>query len=341
MKRVICSFIVGLLFLAITCSKGVEPTQTAVNTGDDNAACQSCKGSVSFTKNLSTAELAGLVKENGVEIKEFSYKDGDIVGGYVLQNGESIESAINNFKSKHISFLVEAGGQIATNLAKERDQVAVSGYSALGKKMSSLLEKAKADDINIVSMKVAASSLGKLKGLSVIGDVSIKDETKYGLSKSAEVASTSHEPWAPYYGKSKVTNQMTFQFLYFNYILGFGSTSTYECETQVYNKNFADFDGYWSSNFPNAYYDTPFSDQIDNFTIGSFTARQFTINAMYYAQMTLRPQTAPTATVRIKGQLGHRYPSSCYSTWCVFADATTSSLVTFTAPITNYLEWYY
>jgi hypothetical protein len=338
-KKVICSLAIGLLILAVTCSKESKPT--AIGSANDNAVCQSCKGSVSFTKSLSTAELTALVKENDVEITEFSYRDGDVVGGYVLQNGESIESAVDNFKSKHLSFLSEASGQIAANLAKESDNSAASGYQALGKKMSSLLAKANAGDVGIVGMKVSESSLEKLKGLSIVGDVTVKDEAQTGLSKSAAVASTSHESWAPYYGKSKVTNQMTFQFLYFNNVSAFGSNSTYECETQVYDKNFANFDGYWSSNFPNAYYDTPFLDQIDNFTIGSYTAKQFVPYNMYYAQMTLRPQTAKTASVIIKGQLGHRYPSYCYSTWCVFADATTGHLTDFTAPITDYKVWYY
>lgn len=55
--------------------------------------------------------------------------------------------------------------------------------------------------------------------------------------------------------------------------------------------------------------------------------------------MSLRAGSASTATVRIKGQKGHRYPSWCYSTWCVFADATTGSMATFTAPAG--MSWQY
>jgi|WetSurMetagenome_2_1015567.scaffolds.fasta_scaffold20977_3 hypothetical protein len=341
MKRVFWSLVVGLALLVIACSNESKPTQASVGSENTNSPCPTCDGNVSFAKSLSTAELASVVKDNGIEIKEFSYQDGDVTGGYVLQNGEGIESAIDNFKSKHISFLVEAGSNITANLAKESDAVALSGYQSLGKKMSTMLAKARAGDISIVGMKVAPGSLEKVKGLNIISNVSTVETAPTGLSKSTNIQSTSHESWAPYYGKSKVTRQLTFQFLYFNNISDFGSTSTYECETQVYDKNYADFDGYWSSNFPRAYYDTPFLDQLDNFTVGCAQASSLQINTMYYAEMTLRQQTSPTALVRIKGQKGHRFPSGCYSTWCIIADATTGSLTYFTAPISSYLEWWY
>jgi len=117
------------------------------------------------------------------------------------------------------------------------------------------------------------------------------------------------------------------------------ASSTYEHETQVYNKNFADYNGYWSSNLPRAYYDTPFCDSIDNFTIGSAQASSIRVNSQYYTYMALRAGSASNATVRTKGQKGHRWPSWCYSTWCIFADATTSSMATFTAP--GGMSWWY
>lgn len=343
MKKILFSLVFGLLFLTITCTNESKPTQASAISESANPVCPTCAGNVSFTKSLSVAELAAVVKDNGIEVEEFSYQDGDITGGYVLQNGENIESAIGNFKSKHLSFLSEAGVTIASNLAKASDQIAVNGYQALGKKMTVMLAKANSGDISIVGMKVTHGSLEKVKGLNNVSDVSTPETALTGLSKSATIHSTGagHESWAPYYGKSKVTRQLTFQFLYFNKVSDFGSNSTYECETQVYDKKYADFDGYWSSNFPRAYYDTPFSDQIDNFTVGCAQASSLQANTMYYTEMSLRQQTSSTAQVRIKGQKGHRLPIGCYSTWCIFADATTGSLANFYAPINSYLEWWY
>ena len=81
------------------------------------------------------------------------------------------------------------------------------------------------------------------------------------------------EPWAPVSGYSSVNQTKTcnrFKFASFNG--QYGDDDTYEHETQVYNNAFADYDGYWSSSLPTKYYDTPFSDDIDNFAIGSARA---------------------------------------------------------------------
>jgi hypothetical protein len=342
-KKILCSLVVGLSLFAITCTNEGKPMQASVSPENINSTCPTCEGDVSFAKNLSTTELAAVVRDNGIEVKEFSYQDGDIAGGYVLQNGENIESAIDNFKSKHISFLEEAGSSITANLAKESDLVASSGYQSLGKRMSTMLTKAKVGDISIVGMKVAPGSLEKAKGLNIVSNVSMAETTPTGLGKSATTLSSSHESWAPYYGKSKVTRQLTFQFFYFNKVSDFGSTSTYECETQIYDKKYADFDGYWSSNLPRGYHDTQFCDTsaVDVFAVGCAQASSLLVNTMYYAEMSLRQQTSPTAFVRIKGQKGHRFPTNCYSTWCAWPDFTTGSLTSFTAPINSYLEWWY
>jgi len=188
------------------------------------------------------------------------------------------------------------------------------------------------------------------------------------------------EIWAPYKGYSSVNQDKTYNNFYFQNIEGvFSDIETYEHETQVYNTEFADYDGYWSSNLPRAYYDTPFDDEIDNFTIGSAQASDIVSNKRYYTYMALRKGNDSDCTgccsyhggvcctngvamccdgtalsescqaecdkckdfsiVRIKGQRGHRVPSWCYSTWCIFADETTSSMCVLHAP--EYKSWTY
>jgi hypothetical protein len=66
------------------------------------------------------------------------------------------------------------------------------------------------------------------------------------------------EPWAPYSGYSSVNQDKAYNRFYFSNIEGvYSDIETYEHETQVYNTQFADYDGYWSSNLPRAYYATP------------------------------------------------------------------------------------
>ena len=147
---------------------------------------------------------------------------------------------------------------------------------------------------------------------------------------------SARESWAPLGGTSKVTQNETFQQFIFSKNISdqFNSKSTYEHETQVYNKNFANYNGYWKSNLPRAYYDTPAFDNksLKNFTIGSSQASSIKGRNWYYTYMRLKAGTDNKATVRIKGQKGHRWINWIHSTWNIFADATTSSMLTFSAP---------
>lgn len=97
----------------------------------------------------------------------------------------------------------------------------------------------------------------------------------------------------------------------------FDFISTYEMETQVSGKDFADYDNSkadnWKSNLPRKYIDTqrldcwPFANgSIDNFTVGSAEARLIFGNTQYYTYMKLKPGSVKTATVRIRGQKGYR-----------------------------------
>lgn len=189
------------------------------------------------------------------------------------------------------------------------------------------------------------------------------------------------ELWAPSSGYSSVNQQKAYNNFYFTGVEGdYTDVETYEHETQVYNILFADFNSYWSSNLPSAYYDTPFLDDIDNFTIGSAQASDLVSGRQYYTYMSLKKgntsdcvgccsshggvccnngvpmccdgaslsttcaakgcnQCLNESVVRIKGQKGYRVPSWCYSTWCIYAEATTPSMCIFKAPA--YQSWTY
>ncbi len=102
-------------------------------------------------------------------------------------------------------------------------------------------------------------------------------------------AAVAGEPWAPSSGYSSVNQTKTYNRFKFTSLAGqYGNEDSYEHETQVYNNSFADYDGYWSSSLPSKYYDTPFSDDIDNFTIGSARAVDLQDGKYYYTYMALR-----------------------------------------------------
>lgn len=298
-----------------------------------------------FSVPLSVSEFVVASKQYSVKLVEFHYTQGDIQGGYTIQPGENINDSVKNFLNAHHVFLTTAINKTEKDISEAIDITNQQRLSVLHNQLISAQLQINGWGLKIDT--ITTNNRQSFAGLEKAGLIKSITSTRQNVMESREnfgsegigIMSLTHEPWAPYGGTSDVQRTYTYQTFYFNNVSNYGSADTYEHETQVYNKNFADYAGYWSSNMPSAYYDTPFSDSIDNFTIGTFTGSSLRVYTQYYAYMSLRAGSASTATVRIKGQKGHRYPSWCYSTWCVFADATTGSMATFTAPAG--MSWQY
>lgn len=166
-------------------------------------------------------------------------------------------------------------------------------------------------------------------------------------SLSFAAPASAQYPWVPYKGYSIVDQSQTKQTFTFSKsaVKEFGSKSTYECETQIYDKKFADCEGkIWHSSLPHYYIDTQWCDfaplasgEVDNFTMGSAEANKIKGETEYYTYIKLKPGSVKSAEVIIKGQKGHRiidnknYPLR-YSTWNIAADATSNGLLSFKAP---------
>lgn len=302
-----------------------------------------------FVSPLSSRDLNSVVRQNGIQPKEIYYEMHGVYGGYTLQSGEDIEAALKNMKKKHFKFLrfaLTTNKKAQKSLAK-RDKT--FGLKELNKQLSKVLRDTERGEFRFSGMKIENDEkVFPLLDQGVIqnfSDQSAKHPERRSEQKTEDgdrrVYSWYHESWAPFGGTSNVTKSQTYQTFYFNNVSEFGSTATYEHETQVYNKNFADYDGYWSSNLPRAYYDTPALDTMDNFTVGSAEASSIQTYTRYYTYMGLRSGSASNATVKIRGQKGHRIFDWCYSTWCIKAEATTfpGRLAELTAP--GKVNWMY
>lgn len=308
---------------------------------------------VKFSEQLPPNQVASLVRKSGIKAKEllyeFNVEEGEAIsGGYTIPESEDIESSLQNMLAKHTDFINEALAVTEEGLSTENDQAAVAGLKKLNKQLRKLRAEVQSGRFALSGLRASSdteiSSLirnSHVKSVSPVPAKTSGEMTETDAQPLFMLVSNSHEAWAPYYGTAKVTQGFTMQTFYFNNVGSFGSTSTYEHETQVYNKSFADYDNYWSSNLPSAYYDTPFADTLDNFTIGTSRAASLQNYTQYFTYMALRRGSASSATVRIKGQKGYRSPSWCYSTWCIFAQATSGSMATFTAPIYYSLSYSY
>lgn len=301
------------------------------------------KVKVEFKTPVSISDISSFVKKYNLNPTELYFKEEEINGGYTVRPGESIETAIVNLKEAHASFLKYAIAKTKTDVDKATDDNMKKQIAVLGTTFSQAQKKFNSGNLNIYALELLNDNkLQVLQKNNLVKAVELPIKKSYISTKVqkdiADITTTNsaksltRESWAPYAGTSDVDQTRTYQTFYFNEVSDFGSNSTYESESQVYDNEFADYNNYWCSNLPNAYYDTPFMDSMDNFTIGSSKASSLETEKQYYTNMSLKKGTVDSALVRIKGQKGHRTPSFCYSTWCIFSDATTGSMAVFIAP---------
>ncbi|MCA9392095.1 hypothetical protein KC614_02730 [candidate division WWE3 bacterium] len=90
---------------------------------------------------------------------------------------------------------------------------------------------------------------------------------------------------------------------------------------------------YWASDLPRAYLDTRASDPAYQvaFTIGSAQVSSVSTYRWYYTYIMTTNGDANIDSASLQGQIGHRTPSGCYSTWCSFSE--------YHEDLTNYGKW--
>jgi hypothetical protein len=350
-RRKIWQGLIAVLVLASVVSAQTGKTQPTDNTiSTFSAIVPNSERSVAlrFSEPTSLTDVERIVYGYGLSLQELNFEIENpygetIYGGYDVDHNLTLDTALADFKQKHENFFNEAIESLATDIKHEKNKIVALGLRKLRNQFLKLLEEFNKDGLKLSSITVAENpSLSLMTNDSRFEKIEIlytKAKNDASTDNSLQTQAVAGYSWQPYRGSSKVNKSITFQVFYFRDVSEFGSNSTYEHETQVYNTNFANYANYYSTNLPSGYKDTQLLDSIDNFTIGTAYGSQLKKETQYYTSMALTGQSAATATVRIKGQKGYRSPSWCYSLWCVNASATTPSLFTFTAPINNQINW--
>lgn len=321
-KKII--LLVLLIFLVAGCSesdKSLDSNQVVIN-NDDYEPYQGQFTTLRFEKPFTIEQLDKLSRVKGLKIEEFRIDFGGFTSGYTVA-GKQVSDIIDDFNYEHQKFIQVVRENSGTDEEKELSKILVD------------IANSSLQDLNITAVSFRASpeelpeiGYGSIvdSGLVVLPlDRPLEDEEIDSKdTKDPATTSSRHESWAAYTGWSAVTQSYSYQTFKFDNLIAYIDISTYEHETQIYDKNFADYAGYWASNLPCPYKDTPFLDNIDNFTVGSAYADALVANYNYWTYMSLRPQSSKTALCKIRGQIGYRFPSWCYSTWCIYALATTT-----------------
>lgn len=248
-------------------------------------------------------------------IKEIIYENWEIRWWITLKEGLSPEETINDIKTR-----LEMSKINQLQLWEDKD---------VWESLKDLVRNTNVNQMKIVEIIIDTNSNNIFKeylkeNISSIktsqAPLQIQSETENNLFRIGN-------SWIPYAGTTHVSQTFASNTFKFNNVSEFEWNKTYEHETQIYNTNYADYAGSRNSNLPRAYKDTQFLDDIDNFTIGSADASQLIAGRNYFTYMDLTPWSESTWTIKIKGQIWHRFPSFCYSTWCIIADATSPTLI--------------
>jgi len=306
--------------LILSCGETELPTKSSISQVKESRR-------VEFEKAVPITDLAEIANQYNLAVKEISFQTGDISGGFTFES-QDIESEIARLEIEHQSALKQVL-ETANEFSKTNED---SFELSLNRTMFQI-EKAE--------FLGSPENFDKLSESKLIKKQEELEKVDNEIMKAP--MSSNHESWAPYKGASSVEKRFISHIFYFDNTSAFDSRSTYEHETQIYFPDYADYGGYWSSNLPRAYKDTQFEDRSDivNLAIGSAKASDIRRRKGYFCYMRIRTNKSVCPKVRIKGQLGRRKISWCYSTWCIFAKATTSSMATFYAPTQGVKVWKY
>ena len=131
-----------------------------------------------------------------------------------------------------------------------------------------------------------------------------------------------------------------------------GSNVTLEVEAHVYcvytcwtngirNPNYRGTA--WQTNMPYGYLDTQFADDPNypNLTVGSADTRGMVAGAWYYTWIQAYPGNSSTGSGSTSYQIGHRNPSWCYSTWCIYPDDTVYVIPNWVQALPSTRSWFW
>ena len=273
---------------------------------------------IAFEQPLTTQELVALTQNYGVKVQDITFEVGDITVGYRLK-GEDFQQEMQEALRLHQETL----SQILETI----------NSGSLRKELEESINLASNSPVSFIRANFIGNQdlLDKMIAHGVGQEFTIKE--KQPVTSAAPILqSTSHESWAPYTGGITISGSYIYNTFTFNNVSDYGLMSAYEHETLVYNRAWADYKGYWSSNLPKAYLDTQAFDRgnIDVFAVGAALGENLRANKQYYTYIRLKQnQSANPNLIQVKGQLSYRIYPTCYSTWCIFGKAHTGAMTQF------------
>lgn len=278
-----------------------------------------------FTTPTTLDEAIRLVRDNNLTVEEFTVGDEGMVSGFTV-GSRDLASVKDEFLQRHREFLQHFR-------AASRSVGGSPLPSTTERTAERLQQELDRGTIYLYTITVRASrgsTLPSIPGTIVVEDAQGKEsDTRSETDVPGQAGAKS---WAPYIGSSDVNQYYTNQYFTFRGTPSSSSVATYEHETNLADRNFANYSGYYSTNMPSSYVDCTWFDSDDKFVIGCSRANQLKGYTTYYTYMSLYPQTSSRSGCTIRGQLGYRYPSWCFIPCTCIWSSDTANLTSFTAP---------
>lgn len=299
----------------------------------------------------------------------FTYKGESIHDFYVLDDSNRNKNIKEDYIKSRKAFIVDIERSIQSPIASDLQNVenlSISGVTLVGAKNN--IEKIKGDlnSNNAEVLNLEVKDAGKLqpkekqapkeapmpqKGLEVISLATVSDNMIPKSGTSYFYPSSS--------GGRYVQQNMTWT------SISFSSDQTYEHDVFLYNydrktylngtttayPNCFPTTTYAATNWPSAskpYLDTRLamnlvSCEVDElaYTIGAAQANALQANTNYYTYIRTTDGNDTVDKFKLQAQIGHRLPTSCYTTWCSFGDQSYNLIPAWSNTVPGTQSWAY
>ena len=308
---------------------------------------------------------------------EFTFNGEDIYDFYVVNPKNKKKNIKKDYIKNRKAFLVDTKNvkKISSANSKNVENILVTKITVTDKK-GNISEMKKGLEINRINIKPTQSVITPQifekpipKEVHLLDDKNdvekmINNKTFSVTAESASLDSLVPNSGTSYFYPSSHGGRYVYQFMKWDSV-NFSEEQTYEHDVFLYNldgKTYLDGDttsypGCWpeltyaATSWPAAskpYIDTRFDMNMVScgteelaYTIGAAQASALQANIRYYTYIRTENGNDSSDKFKLQGQIGHRIPGNCYTTWCSFGDGHYNIIPSWSATVPGTQSWTY
>ena len=316
---------------------------------------------ITFDNSHSWKDIENIINQSGIEVLSVAYelpdRDGKLFGG---------EISTTILKSHDLKKSIQDALYMIISDPETEIPYSKNWNTDKPKSLDIDIMSIEPDVIKSITFNLIDSTilkqLSNQKSVKSIENLKTANENIQIQTQTLQTATASVTTWRPKYGTisaGQLSNgtRYVYNTMKWTDVSGFSTNSTYEHDFFLNNYSASSLPGtylsrsensqgqpsaiIWISDLPAYYLDTRFADPSGEvaYTIGSASAININANVWYFTRIVLNQGDASYDNAKLVSQLGHRAPSSCYTTWCSFGDANATILSAWTLGVPGGLSW--